>query len=105
MYANDKIEGLPKQAEADAVHNTNYAEGANACSEDEYVRTVTAHGVPRSWIHTVPGWFSATCNRETAARVGLGQIAVAHVDCDILSSTMDVLHLLGEVMVDGGLIV
>jgi len=105
MFAFDSFEGLPKLADADAVRYSDFAEGEYACSEDDYVRTVTAHGVPRSWIHTVPGWFSATCNRETAARVGLGQIAVAHVDCDILSSTMDVLHLLGDVMEDGGIIV
>jgi O-methyltransferase len=105
MFAFDSFEGLPKLGAVDTVRYADFDAGTYSCTEDDYLQNVTSFGVPRGWIHTIPGWFSATCNEATAKRAGLGKIAVAHVDCDILSSTLDVLRFLGDAMEDGGIIV
>lgn len=105
IVAFDSFQGLPPLSKEDRVRYQDFEAGAYACSEEDYRANLRALGVPDDSILTVPGWFSDTCNTETASRRGIGKIAVAHIDCDIYSATLTVLRFLADHMEDGGLIV
>lgn len=105
ILAFDSFQGLPALENADQVRYTDFEAGSYACTEEQYRKNVTEHGVPADRIVAIPGWFADTCNDTTAARIGLGKIAIAHIDCDILSATLTVLRFLATHLEDGGLIV
>lgn len=48
-------------------------------------------GVPPDAVTLVKGWFSETCTPATRARLQLSRASVVMVDCDLYSSTRDVL--------------
>lgn len=58
-------------------------------------------------IELVVGWFSDTLNDETAKKFGNKKAGLVHIDCDIYTSTLEVLEFLVKhnLLVDGTLIV
>lgn len=105
MFAFDSFQGLPDLEAADRVRYADFAAGAYACSEEDFRRNLESFGIPRDKVVTVPGWFDDTCNPDTAARIGLGKLAVVHIDCDILSATLTVLRFVADHLEDGAIVV
>tara|TARA_B100002019_G_C21029904_1_gene479074 strand:+ start:63 stop:695 length:633 start_codon:yes stop_codon:yes gene_type:complete len=58
-------------------------------------------------MEIVPGWFSDTLNKETKKKFGRKKAGLVHVDCDIYTSTLEVLEYLVKenLLVEGTLIV
>lgn len=58
-------------------------------------------------IELVVGWFNETLNDETAKKFGDKKAGLVHIDCDIYTSTLEVLEFLvkHKLLVDGTLVV
>lgn len=58
-------------------------------------------------LEIVPGWFSDTLNDQTKNKFGNKKAGLVHIDCDIYTSTLEVLEFLAtnNLLVDGTLIV
>ena len=58
-------------------------------------------------VEIIPGWFRDTLNDETVKKFGKKKAGFVHVDCDIYSSTVEVLEFLvtNDLLADGALIV
>ena len=58
-------------------------------------------------LEIVPGWFSDTLNCKTLEKFGEKKAGLIHIDCDIYTSTLQVLEFIveNELLVDGTLIV
>jgi hypothetical protein len=58
-------------------------------------------------INIVNGWFSDTLNESLLTRFGNKKIGIAHIDCDIYTSTVEVLDFIVEndLLCDGSILV
>ena len=105
MFAFDSFSGIPALATSDEVRYGDFAGGAFACSEDEFVQNIRAFGVPTEVMVAVPGFYEQTCTRETAERIGLAKVSVVMIDCDILSSTLTALRFISPYLEDGAVVI
>ena len=63
--------------------------------------------INKNGLEIVPGWFSDTLNCKTLEKFGGKKAGLIHIDCDIYTSTLQVLEFIveNELLVDGTLIV
>lgn len=102
LFGFDSFEGLPVAAATD--DEGKWKPGAWR-SELEFTEAVLeAEGVDRSRVFLVPGWFSDTCNLETAHRYNITKASVIMVDCDIYTSTKEALDFCAPLIKDQALV-
>lgn len=97
LWAFDSFEGLPAPDNVvDRAHPA-WQPGRYAVTEEQLRTKLQATGIPDDDVVTIPGFFS-----ESLAGPGLpDHFSLAYVDCDMYSSTVDVLRYLGEVITGG----
>jgi predicted esterase len=101
LFGFDSFQGLPEAAATD--DEGKWKPGAWR-SELEFTEAVLdAEGVDRSRTFLVPGWFSETCNAETAHRYNITKASVIMVDCDIYTSTKEALDFCAPFIKDQAL--
>lgn len=94
MWAFDSFCGLPAPSVPEDEH-PRWFEGNMAIGVEEFNFWARRQGIPRDAYTTVPGFFKdslapAAPNADSLPR----NIAMAYIDCDLYSSTMDVLNWL-----------
>ena len=82
----DSFEGLPN------AETATFWRGRFAFSEQRFLRWFERAGGDLSQVEVVAGWFSDTLTPEHATSLNLGRIAVAHIDCDLYESSLEVLR-------------
>jgi O-methyltransferase len=106
FYGFDSFEGLPAPSGADLVDEGHqpFYEGQYAASMGYVKRHLDAGGVDWNRTSLIPGYFSDSLAGGAGEQHGIDQIAVALVDCDLYSSTVDVLEFLEPRLVDGAVV-
>jgi O-methyltransferase len=104
FVAFDSFAGLPELQGVDRDSRV-FAPGLFACTEDQFLDNITARGVARERVITVPGWYSESCTPATAARLGARKAAIVMIDCDLYESTKEVLSFLGPLLQDGTVLI
>ena len=102
FWGFDSFKGLP-EIEAGPDAHPRWSKGRFAASEDDFHAACVENGVPRSAYDVVPGFFSDTLDKMSPAEPPT-EIAFAHVDCDLYTSTVSVLNFL-EPRLKNGMIV
>ena len=89
LFGFDSFEGLPSSASG---------EDAGTWAPGQYKSTMALTrsnlrrwGVPPESVTLVKGWFSETCTPAMRTRLGLEHASVIMVDCDLYSSSREVL--------------
>lgn len=90
MWAFDSFSGLPGGADARDEH-PRWTEGTMATPVADFHALCRKWGIPAGRYHVVPGFYSETLP-EPGSSPRPERIAFAHVDCDLYSSTIDVLR-------------
>jgi O-methyltransferase len=94
MWAFDSFQGLPPAAGHNDEHPM-WIEGDMSISLDEFRKVVKTYGVREGGYRTVEGFYNKSLADVDPARSDRPRkIALAYVDCDLYSSTMDVLRFL-----------
>jgi hypothetical protein len=101
--AFDSFAGLPEIAEGD--RSAAWNQGALATSEEELVRLVVEHGMPRQKLVTVAGFYEQSLKPELRDRLLPGGAAVVFVDCDLYASAVPVLEFVRPFLRRGTVIV
>lgn len=101
--AFDSFEGLPDLEEID--HMPIWHKGALKTSEEEFVRVVTAHGMPREKLVTVKGFYDMSLNHAARQQFLPERVAVVYVDCDLYLSTVPVLEFVKDFLQKGTVLV
>lgn len=90
FVAFDSFEGLP---EIDAIDKQAiWSKGKLETREEDFIRIVTASGMPRSRLTTVKGFYDQTLTPECQRKFLPRKAAVVYVDCDLYKSTVPVLN-------------
>lgn len=101
--AFDSFAGLPEVAGID--QHPLWNEGDLHTTEEELVRTVVAHGMPREKLITVKGFYDRSLTPELQARLLPRKAAVIYLDCDLYASTVPVLEFVRPFLARGTVIV
>lgn len=99
FVAFDSFAGLP-----DPGDDSPFFKGQFAAPRQNFERTLKAHSVSPDRTQVVEGFFESTLSKERRALLP-SQVAVAWVDCDLYESTVPVLDYLGEVLIDGAVLI
>ena len=103
LWAFDSFEGLPEpDSEVDAGHPS-WQKGRYAVAQDRFRTNLRSMGVADDEITVVPGFFSdslASKERDVLPT----RVALAYVDCDMYTSTVDVLDYLKDVVTTGSIV-
>ncbi len=92
LWAFDSFQGFPEQRDALDDH-PKWQKGRMSTSLEKFHELCQSRGVPRTAYTVFPGFFSKvlpTLSKDDAPN----NIALAYIDCDLYSSTMDVLKFL-----------
>lgn len=102
LFGFDSFEGLPPAAAIDDEGKWKPGAWRSELAFTEAV--LDAEGVGRSRVFLVPGWFSHTCNAETAHRYGIAKASVIMIDCDIYTSAREALDFCAPLIKDQALV-
>lgn len=101
FFGFDSFKGLPKET----LDNNN----PHYWTEGLFSGEVTADHIRNTlpFVNIKEGWFEDTLNDETLAEVKNHQVGLYHIDCDIYTSTIQVLEWVvkNDLLIDGALIV
>ena len=103
FYGFDSFAGLPAVDGIDKSGN-HFFEGQFACSQQEVVRHLDTHGVDWSKTVLVKGYFDKSLTRKLRRQYPFKKVAVALIDCDLYSSTRDVLAWSRDLFADGSIL-
>lgn len=103
FYGFDSFEGLPEVEGIDKTNNQ-FFEGQFACSKDEVVSNLTENGMDWSRATLIEGFFSDSLTEDAKEQHPFRQVAVAFIDCDLYSSTVEVLDWLESLLTDGSIL-
>jgi O-methyltransferase len=101
MWAFDSFEGLPDQSDSRDEH-PRWTPGTMSTSLAEFHRLCRQAGIPEDRYSAVAGYYSSTLVDQDAPRPE--QVAFAYVDCDLYSSTREVLTFLETRLRPGGIV-
>jgi O-methyltransferase len=101
LFGFDSFEGLPAAAATD--DEGKWKPGAWRSDLEFTEAVLEAEGVDRSRVFLVPGWFSDTCNAETAHRYNITKASIIMVDCDIYTSAKQALDFCAPLITDHAL--
>ncbi len=107
FFGFDSFEGLPKPEEGDVVSDgpQPFHEGQYACSLDYVVDKLNTNGVDWNRTFLTKGYFDESLASATVLNHNIKEIAIALVDCDLYSSTVDVLNFLESRLRSGSLVI
>lgn len=101
LFGFDSFQGLPAAAATD--DEGKWRPGAWRSDLEFTEAVLDAERVNRSRVFLIPGWFSDTCNQETAHRYGITKASVIMVDCDIYTSAKEALNFCAPLVRDHAL--
>jgi hypothetical protein len=105
FVAFDSFEGIPEPTSAtDNVYKV-FSQGQYACSESDFKQNVTGWGVNPGQVITVPGFYEQSLTAETATKIGLQSISVAHIDSDLYESAVLALDFCTPYFRDGSIVI
>lgn len=99
----DSFEGLPEIGVID--RQSIWKKGRLATAEQEFVRLVTATGMPRERLKTVKGFYDTSLTDELKAQLLPAKAVMVYVDCDLYQSTVPVLRFIKDFLQPGTVIV
>ena len=91
LWSFDSFEGLPKSRPGD--EHPHWVQRSMATGLDEFHAICRASGVPRGQYSVIAGYYEQSLAGMDPAAQPV-DVALAYIDCDLLSSTRDVLRFL-----------
>jgi len=96
----DSFAGLPKVEGRDETEHGEFYEGQYSCTNEAVVTNLSASGVDWERTFLIEGLFEQSLNEQTKKEYGMNQISVALIDCDLYSSTVEVLDFIKDMHLD-----
>jgi O-methyltransferase len=103
FFGFDSFRGLPKVDGRDA-ESTEFKEGDFSCGRDQVETYLDKYKVDWRKTRLVEGFFNDSLRPELKSQLGMRKAAVALIDCDLYSSTVDVLQFLDDLLQPGSII-
>lgn len=99
LFGFDSFEGLPEPGAADK--GGQFSDGMYSCSKEEFERILRSANILPESVTLIEGWFNRSIAGREPADFGIGEIALANIDCDLYESTVPVLDFLAPGLQQG----
>jgi hypothetical protein len=103
LWGFDSFQGLPPVEGIDETDGL-FFEGQFAASKESVERNLSRRGVDWNRTTLVEGFFSESLTEETKRSHPFRHVGVALIDCDLYSSTAEVLDWLASLLDDGSIL-
>ncbi|MGH8249905.1 MAG: TylF/MycF/NovP-related O-methyltransferase [Steroidobacteraceae bacterium] len=103
FWGFDSFQGLPPVAGTDA-EGGEFFEGQFACSREDVLKHLTTHGAEIDRITLIEGFFGDSLTPELKREHRFRPVGVALIDCDLYSSTKEVLDWLADLLQDNSIL-
>jgi len=100
FFGFDSFAGLPEIHGTDKTKKEFFYEGQYSHPKEKVVSDLTAKGVDWNKTFLIEGFFNETLNEETKKKYKMNKISVGLIDCDLYSSTVDVLNFIQDMIMD-----
>lgn len=104
FFGFDSFAGLPVIEGLDVTDNEEFYEGQYNCSKDNVQKNLDAKGVDWDRTHLIEGYFDVSLNDKTKKELKAKKVSIALIDCDLYSSTVDVLNFLDGMLMKGSVL-
>lgn len=104
FFGFDSFEGIPDLSGPDADRPV-FGKGTYAASQEEAETHLKRCNVNLDRVVLVKGFFSETCTLETAEKIGLKRIGIAHIDSDLYESATTALDFCTPFFTDGAVVI
>lgn len=106
FFGFDSFQGLPEiTTPEDQTEDEVFYEGQYNCSKEGVINNLNSNGVDWERTFLVEGFFEDSLTEAFKAEYNLEKIAIALIDCDLYSSTKDVLKFIGDLLTDKTILV
>jgi len=105
FFGFDSFEGLPEVTEGPDTTTDDFYEGQYACSYDAVYSALDEKGVDWDRTILVRGFFDQSLTPELREQHAMKPIAIALIDCDLYSSTNDVLQFIEPLLADQSILI
>jgi O-methyltransferase len=106
FFGFDSFAGLPDIGGLDQTRHGEFRKGQYSCSQQEVVDNLkAAGGIDWSRTFLIPGYFEHSLTPQVIEKHQLRKVGVAMIDCDLYSSTVEVLAFLRPLIGDGTVLI
>ncbi len=102
FYGFDSFCGLPKPAGIDDAGY--FYEGQYNCAKATVIKNIKSHGGDLTRIHLIEGYFDKSLKKQLIYKYKMKPISIVYIDCDLYSSTKDVLSFIKNLLIKDSLI-
>ena len=100
FFGFDSFAGLPDVTDSDLSKNDVFYKGQYACDKETVTKNLDSSGVDWERTVLVEGYFNDSLTPELRKKHNFQKISIALIDCDLYSSTKDVLDYIGNMVQD-----
>jgi hypothetical protein len=101
FFGFDSFAGLPDVVGPDQTDHGEFRKGQYSCSHDEVVENLRkAGGIDWQRTFLIPGYFERSLTPQAIERLEIRRVGVAMIDCDLYSSTVEVLRFLDPLIAE-----
>ena len=100
FFGFDSFSGLPEVKGRDKTKNDVFYEGQYSWPKEKVISNLTSKKIDWQRTFIIDGFFEKSLNEGTKRRYAMDKIAIALVDCDLYSSTVEVLNFIENMIID-----
>ena len=100
FFGFDSFEGLPIVDGVDKTRRNIFYRGQYSCSQKDVERNLNKYGVDWSRTFLINGFFTDSLNERIKKQYKMNRIAIALIDCDLYSSTAEVLNFIKDMLIN-----
>ncbi len=100
FFGFDSFQGLPEIEPEDQAKGDVFYEGQYSCSKEGVIQNLNSKGVDWEKTFLVEGFFNESLTDSVKQQYNLEKIAIALIDCDLYTSTRDVLNFIRDLIID-----
>lgn len=101
FFGFDSFAGLPKVTEENDLSKFDvFYEGQYACDKEIVINNLDSKGIDWSITHLIDGYYNESLTADLKKQYKLDKVAIALIDCDLYSSTRDVLNFIADMIQD-----
>lgn len=104
FFGFDSFAGLPEVTGIDETKDSEFYKGQYSCNKEQVIENLNLKGVNWDRTFLIEGFFKESLSESSRCAYVMRTVAVALIDCDLYSSTVEVLKFIREGLVDGSIL-
>ena len=105
FFGFDSFKELPEIEKKDITKEEVFYQGQYSCSKEKVINNLNSKKVDWNKTFLVEGFFNKSLNEENKKKYNLDKIAIALIDCDLYSSTVEVMNYIQNMIINNTILI